>query len=78
VTIQFGPDKLLLSAEEVEALRDMHRCLPQQAGGPPPEPLLIKRPTGVGGMGVGTGSGASQADPVVIAPSDARPPAKRH
>jgi hypothetical protein len=78
VTIQFGPDRFELSAEEVEALRDLHRCLSQGAEAPPPEPLLIKRPRGGGGMGVGIGSGVGQPAPVVIAPSDARPPAKSH
>jgi hypothetical protein len=34
VIIQFGPDRVELTAEQIEALRDMHRRLPQP---PPPD-----------------------------------------
>ena len=33
VVVRLGPDRVELTADQIEALRDMHRCLPQ-----PPAP----------------------------------------
>lgn len=53
-TIQFDSDVVELTPAQIEALRDMHRCLPQSPDSPPPPvaapvPDIIKKPTPRGG-----------------------------
>lgn len=55
VIVQFGPDRVELTAEQIEALRDMHRRLPQP---PPPDEkggitYDLKSAPHAGGTGIG-------------------------
>jgi hypothetical protein len=48
VIIQLGPDRVVLTADQIEALRDMHRRLPQQPEDPPPPADKTRQPSAVG------------------------------
>lgn len=52
VSIQFGADVFDLTAAQLEALRDMHRCLPQSPDSPPP-PAAAPAATSEKGQGKG-------------------------
>jgi hypothetical protein len=68
VIIQLGPDRVELSAEQIEALRDMHRRVAQQIDDPPPPP----RTAPADSYGVG------RAPVVIQAPPAPMPPDRRY
>ena len=50
VVLTVGSDMVILSPVQIEALRDMHRCLPQPPDSPPPPAAVpatdsVKRPS---------------------------------
>ncbi|MBV8857765.1 MAG: hypothetical protein JOZ02_12590 [Acidobacteria bacterium] len=47
VIVQLGPDRVELTAVQIEALRDMHRRLPPPEDPPPPPAVKIGRPSAV-------------------------------
>lgn len=71
VVIQYGLDRVELTAEQFEALRDMHRRLLTQSEAPPPPPTAETRRPHRAGTGAGPGPLSIRSAP------PAQPPAKR-
>lgn len=66
VIVELGPDRVELNADQIEALRDMHRRLPQQVEDPPPPADRTGRPS-------------AAAEPMIIQASPTtRPPDGHH
>ena len=68
VVVQFGPDRVELTVDQIEALRDMHRRLPQQLEDPAPSGNHPGRPYG----GIDYNRRITPVSPTT------RPPARRH